>query len=165
MTRPLPDRPSTTHQTTANRHPKGSDHDHHTHHRTEDDSCTADAGTNQQEPSHGDGDQADHPDGGDRSDTARTRRRRQATTVGRPERAGDGSAPSAPHRPTDPASRRVTAKTGRSRGRGAPARPIPTPQEWAQEQLKRAPERSRAWVVRVAAIYGLEPPADTHHGS
>ncbi len=47
----------------------------------------------------------------------------------------------------------------------APPRPIPTPEEWAQEQLKHAPERSREWAVKVAAIYGLEMPTDAHHGN
>jgi hypothetical protein len=36
------------------------------------------------------------------------------------------------------------------------AREIPTPEEWAQEQLKNAPVRSEAWARRVAAIYCLE---------
>lgn len=35
-----------------------------------------------------------------------------------------------------------------------------TPQQWAQEQLKDAPPRSRAWGRRVAAIYGLELPEE-----
>lgn len=37
------------------------------------------------------------------------------------------------------------------------ARRVPTPQEWAQEQLKNAPGRSEGWARRgVARIYGLE---------
>lgn len=47
-----------------------------------------------------------------------------------------------------------------STGAGAQARsgaiPVPTPEEWAQEQLKNAPPRSQAWAREVAAIYGLE---------
>jgi hypothetical protein len=33
---------------------------------------------------------------------------------------------------------------------------MPTPERWAQEQLKNAPTRSRAWARAVAAIYGLD---------
>jgi hypothetical protein len=35
---------------------------------------------------------------------------------------------------------------------------LPGMDEWVQEQLKRAPARSREWARRVAAIYGLELP-------
>jgi hypothetical protein len=33
---------------------------------------------------------------------------------------------------------------------------IPTPEEWAQEQLKNAPPRSNEWARRVAQIYCLD---------
>ena len=33
---------------------------------------------------------------------------------------------------------------------------IPTPQEWAEEQLKSTPPRSEEWVKRVARIYCLD---------
>ncbi|MCA1701788.1 MAG: hypothetical protein LC808_00360 [Actinobacteria bacterium] len=33
---------------------------------------------------------------------------------------------------------------------------IPTPEQWAREQLKNAPDRSRRWAREVAAIYGLD---------
>jgi hypothetical protein len=33
---------------------------------------------------------------------------------------------------------------------------VPTPEQWAQEQLKNAPTRSHAWARAVAAIYGLD---------
>jgi hypothetical protein len=33
---------------------------------------------------------------------------------------------------------------------------IPTPEEWAQEQLKNAPPRSEEWARRVAQIYCLD---------
>jgi hypothetical protein len=33
---------------------------------------------------------------------------------------------------------------------------IPTPEEWAQEQLKNAPPRSEEWTKRVARIYCLD---------
>lgn len=36
----------------------------------------------------------------------------------------------------------------------------PTPEQWAQEQLKHAPQRSRAWARKVATIYGLDLPHD-----
>jgi hypothetical protein len=163
VTGPLPNHPHATDQSTAHRHPKGSDHDHHNHHGTDSDGNTADAGTNQHEEAPGD--RSDSPDGEDRSDTDRTRRRRQTATAGRPERAGDGSSPPAPQYQTDAAPQRVTDKTRQSRGSGAQARSIPTPEESAQEQLKQAPERSRAWAVKVAAIYGLEIPADTYHAA
>lgn len=32
---------------------------------------------------------------------------------------------------------------------------IPTPEEWAREQLKKAPERSEQWAREVARIYLL----------
>jgi hypothetical protein len=151
----LPDHPTRTPQTTTRQHSKGSDHDHHrndaedgrpTHDRT----ATPAA----------DRDRADSPDGGDQSDTDPPRRTRQGTAVGRPERPVDDSTPSPPNRETDAASRSVRAAASRTRRRTVPQRPIPTPEEWAQEQLKHAPERSREWAAKVAAIYGLELPAD-----
>ena len=33
---------------------------------------------------------------------------------------------------------------------------MPTPEEWAQEQLKNAPPRSEEWARRVARIYCLD---------
>ena len=33
---------------------------------------------------------------------------------------------------------------------------IPTPEEWAEEQLKNAPPRSEEWARRVARIYCLD---------
>jgi hypothetical protein len=33
---------------------------------------------------------------------------------------------------------------------------IPTPEEWAEEQLKNAPPRSEEWAKRVARIYCLD---------
>jgi hypothetical protein len=33
---------------------------------------------------------------------------------------------------------------------------IPTPEEWAAEQLKNAPPRSEEWTRRVARIYRLD---------
>jgi hypothetical protein len=33
---------------------------------------------------------------------------------------------------------------------------IPTPEEWAEEQLKNAPPRSEEWVKKVARIYCLD---------
>jgi hypothetical protein len=33
---------------------------------------------------------------------------------------------------------------------------IPTPEEWAEEQLKNAPLRSEEWARRVARIYCLD---------
>jgi hypothetical protein len=33
---------------------------------------------------------------------------------------------------------------------------IPTPQEWAEEQLKNAPPRTEEWAKRVARIYCLD---------
>lgn len=48
---------------------------------------------------------------------------------------------------------------------------IPTPEEWAKEQLKSAPARSKEWARRVAQIYSLdigddkEEDSDEHEGS
>jgi hypothetical protein len=33
---------------------------------------------------------------------------------------------------------------------------VPTPEEWAEEQLKNAPQRSEEWARRVALIYCLD---------
>jgi hypothetical protein len=33
---------------------------------------------------------------------------------------------------------------------------MPTPEEWAEQQLKNAPHRSEEWARRVARIYCLE---------
>jgi hypothetical protein len=33
---------------------------------------------------------------------------------------------------------------------------IPTPEEWAEEQLKNAPPRSEEWARKVARIYCLD---------
>jgi len=33
---------------------------------------------------------------------------------------------------------------------------VPTPEEWAQQQLKNAPPRSEEWAKRVARIYSLD---------
>jgi hypothetical protein len=33
---------------------------------------------------------------------------------------------------------------------------MPTPEEWAEEQLKSAPQRSEEWAKRVARIYRLD---------
>jgi hypothetical protein len=33
---------------------------------------------------------------------------------------------------------------------------MPTPEEWAEQQLKNAPRRSEEWAKRVAHIYCLE---------
>jgi hypothetical protein len=33
---------------------------------------------------------------------------------------------------------------------------IPTPEEWAEEQLKNAPPRSEEWARKVAGIYCLD---------
>lgn len=156
MSSPLPDHPAEAPQTITPQHSKGSDHDHHRDAedgRPKRDGRATGASTS-------DVDRADGPDGGHRSDTVRPRRARQSTAVRRPERAGDGSTPSAPKHPTDAASQRVRAAGGTTRRRPAPARPIPTPEEWAQEQLKNAPERSGAWAAKVAGIYGLQLPVD-----
>jgi hypothetical protein len=37
---------------------------------------------------------------------------------------------------------------------------IPTPEEWAKEQVKNAPPRSREWARRVARIYCLDIDTD-----
>lgn len=53
-----------------------------------------------------------------------------------------------------------TGGTTRKRSSEAEQLALPGMDEWVQEQLKRAPARSRAWAQRVAAIYGLELPDD-----
>lgn len=56
-----------------------------------------------------------------------------------------------PARRSQPDARRVKRRTT-----GTMAGTVPTPEQWAQEQLKNAPTRSRAWARAVAAIYGLD---------
>jgi hypothetical protein len=56
-----------------------------------------------------------------------------------------------PARRSRPGARRVERRT-----MGIPAGSVPTPEQWAQEQLKNAPTRSHAWARAVAAIYGLD---------
>ena len=41
---------------------------------------------------------------------------------------------------------------------------IPTPEEWAEEQLKNAPPRSDEWAKRVARIYCLDISDDERVG-
>jgi hypothetical protein len=60
-----------------------------------------------------------------------------------------------PARRSRPGARRVE-----HRATGIPAGIVPTPEQWAQEQLKNAPTRSRAWARAVAAIYGLDARED-----
>jgi hypothetical protein len=50
-----------------------------------------------------------------------------------------------------PDARRIERRTT-----GTLAGTVPAPEQWAQEQLKNAPTRSRAWARAVAAIYGLD---------
>jgi hypothetical protein len=56
------------------------------------------------------------------------------------------------------ASPAVTAVGDRSPGPLAPGKGnrVPTPEQWAREQLKNAPQRSQKWARKVAAIYGLD---------
>ncbi|MFC5099956.1 hypothetical protein [Kibdelosporangium philippinense] len=61
-----------------------------------------------------------------------------------------------PERGTRRVKRRTTGR--RTNKPGNLADTAPTPEEWAQEQLKNAPQRSPAWARSVAAIYGLEVP-------
>ena len=56
-----------------------------------------------------------------------------------------------PARRSRPGTRRVER-----RATGVLTGTVPTPEQWAQEQLKNAPTRSRAWARAVAAIYGLD---------
>ncbi|GAA3546225.1 hypothetical protein GCM10022222_32350 [Amycolatopsis ultiminotia] len=52
---------------------------------------------------------------------------------------------------------RQTAPVRRSRHSTRHAVPgPPTPEQWAQQQLVNAPERSRQWAKEVAGIYGLD---------
>ena len=39
---------------------------------------------------------------------------------------------------------------------------IPTPEEWAEEQLKNAPPRSEEWARKVARIYCLDIDNDSN---
>jgi hypothetical protein len=51
---------------------------------------------------------------------------------------------------------RNSAAGGRLREMSGTSRRMPTPEEWAAEQLENAPARSPEWAQRVARIYGLD---------
>lgn len=76
----------------------------------------------------------------------------RAATVERPQTAGEST------------NRRRRAGSPVGTATGPQARPgragVPTPEEWAREQLKNAPPRSAAWARAVAAIYGLDSPQE-----
>jgi hypothetical protein len=71
-----------------------------------------------------------------------------------------GRARSAPAGTPQPALRAKGGEaTTTKRGRKPKSREkviIPTPEEWAEEQLKNAPPRSEEWAKRVARIYCLD---------
>lgn len=98
MTCPLLGHAPPAQPTTAQHHPKGSDHDRDDHREAEDGRRTSDGGTNGDGAS--DGDRADSPDGGDLPDTDRTRRTRQSTAVRRPDQGADSSASGKPDDPS-----------------------------------------------------------------
>lgn len=52
--------------------------------------------------------------------------------------------------------KRPKRKPRKSSGEKAGQRPMLSPEEWADEQLKNAPPRSEAWARRVARIYCLD---------
>ncbi len=86
---------------------------------------------------------------------------RQGTATDRAHRARRRTGPGGGRR----AGRRVRGQPGASADPGptsAPTAPtsepttVPTPEQWAQEQLKKAPRRSQAWARAVATLYGLD---------
>ncbi|WP_162788481.1 hypothetical protein [Amycolatopsis albispora] len=89
----------------------------------------------------------------------------ESRLIPRPRRHGAGNRPAqAGKRGTDrprgarpPRLERVTPVVPEPRpAESDPTRSIPTPQEWAEEQLAQAPQRSQEWARDVASIYGLE---------
>jgi hypothetical protein len=64
----------------------------------------------------------------------------------RPRRAPTGKQP----------PRRTPRKPAKRKENQNPKSAIPTPEQWAREQLKNAPDRSREWAREVAAIYRLD---------
>jgi hypothetical protein len=81
-------------------------------------------------------------------------------------RRGDGRDGTVTRSQTPVRRTRGRRRSARSIGTGTGTRarsgavPVPTPEEWAQEQLKNAPPRSRAWAREVAAVYCLEIPKE-----
>ncbi|GAA1720582.1 hypothetical protein [Fodinicola feengrottensis] len=67
-------------------------------------------------------------------------------------RSQDPCATKPPHipRPRNPIPRRANKSQA-----ATPRKPIPSPEEWAREQVKNAPPRSLEWARGVARIYGL----------
>lgn len=72
-------------------------------------------------------------------------------SVPRPRTESPGTGPPGPQR---------AVQGQRHTSRARPARDdtghVPTPKEWAAEQVQHAPVRSAAWARSVAAIYGLD---------
>lgn len=73
---------------------------------------------------------------------------------------GRGGAVERPQRAVRRTKRRgrsgVPSDVGAGGQRGSGPTPVPSPEEWAREQLRNAPPRSRKWARSVAAIYGLD---------
>lgn len=134
--------------------------------------------TDQPNPSHGSTRQTTTTTSSHRSDnlaTLGTTDKSSADTAGNLPDPGDGEDSDRLSHPGSgtPVSRAQTAaRPTRHRKRGShagqPPRAatanltdaMPTPEQWAQEQLKHAPPRSRAWARKVAAIYGLDLPEE-----
>ena len=72
--------------------------------------------------------------------------------TGRPPSVLDGSSA----RPPRPRGGEVTTTKRAKKAKTREKVIIPTPEEWAEEQLKNAPPRSEEWARKVALIYCLD---------
>lgn len=142
-------------QPTTPRHPrKDSDHDRNHHHRTEHDGHTSNgdnsSGSNRGAPQRG-----RQSGSRKRSNTDGPQRDRQSAPARGRQQAVSQLTPGKSDRPVSEASEGITSKAGAASARRGL---IPTPEQWAQQQLEHAPQRSRAWAGKVASIYGLDVP-------
>lgn len=139
-------------QPAITRHPrKGSDHDTNQHSRAEATRRTAAPVTAQDVP-------GDDPTSGRRDSVAGSATTPESASVPRPRQG-------TPTRRSQPGAQRANRRRADSHVTQASETvtadltdAMPTPEQWAQEQLTHAPPRSRAWARTVVTIYGLELP-------
>ena len=87
-----------------------------------------------------------------RASARHARTRATGRTTGRTPSVPDGTARPAPW----PRGGEATTANPRKKPKTGEKVIIPTPQEWAEEQLKNAPPRSEEWAKKVARIYCLD---------
>ena len=148
---PVPQTGATTPHLTAPPNPAPGNARHATispTHRSATDASPVPSDTTESATGTNGDDTTDPSDVAELSDSDQVPRPRQGTST---RRSQSGSQRPKHHGKGNRASGPVETTTGDLVG-GT----VPTPEQWAQEQLKHAPHRSRAWARGVAALYGLE---------